>query len=548
MSASAAGSGPSPSTFLCPISHEIMSEPVVAVDGHSYEKSAIEQWFATGKRSSPMTNKAMASTALTPNRLLKSQISEWQGRSNAERVGELVTAVMTAGVMTTDPKAVEGKLLDLARFVGQNKAVVQPATLDALSSMLQGFQKLWVAPVRQALRAAEAECKLVVAGLAAQLRDERRDEGLAAEAATAAAGKRAQLDIEIAAAKEALEKLEEERTKHEQDAVALQRVEADCGARAAQLEQELAGYPEPLSLLDEGKEVEQGGGSARQTRSKRKRADEEEGQLPVTEVAKRQRGDGGSAQLDCEALMQEGLQWFRGSHFRAQDKVRGRLLIETAAAGGLPLAVARCQFEGWGSNMGAKQVAFKALQELSSVETSSWIVMEAQHRLGFCYQNGEGVEQDEAEAVKWYRKAAEQGHSQAQINLGICYDNGQGVEEERTEAMKWYRKAAEQGHSEAQFNLGICYDNDVEMDVAEAVKWYREAAEQGHSQAQFCLGSAYKFGEGVDKDEAEAVKWYRKAAEQGTRPAIRVLVRRYQRGIGVEKDEAEASRWQQQLE
>eukprot|EP01047_Picozoa_sp_COSAG01_P062468 COSAG01_NODE_7949_length_2979_cov_8.919792_1_plen_527_part_10 len=519
----ASSSGPSPSAFLCPISHEIMRAPVFAADGHSYEKSAIEQWFATGKRSSPMTNKAMMSTALTPNRLLKSQISEWQGRSNVERVAELVTAVMTAGVMTADPKAVEGKLLDLARFVGQNKAVVQPVTLEALSSMLQGFQKLWVAPVQQALRAAEAECKLVVAGLAARLRDERRDEGLAAEAATAAAGKRAQLDIEIAAAEEALDKLKGQRAQLAQDVAALQRVEVECGARAAQVEQELAGYPEPLSLLDEGEEQgKQNEASERQTRSKRKRADdEEEGQQPGTELAKRQRGHG-SAQLDCEALMREGLQWLRGTHFRAQDTVRGRLLIETAARcrfgtkGGLPLAVAKCQLEGWGGVTVDKRVAFKAFEELTSVDTgtSAWIVMEAQLNLGVCYHMGRGVDKDETEAAKWYRKAAEQGQHDAQCNLGVCYEDGEGVDQDEAEAAKWYRKAAEQGHRWAQYNLGVCYHNGegVEQDEAEAVKWYRKAAEQGNSDAQYSLGICYKHGDGVDKDEAEAVKWYRKAA------------------------------------
>eukprot|EP01047_Picozoa_sp_COSAG01_P050488 COSAG01_NODE_5111_length_4474_cov_1.654936_7_plen_182_part_01 len=176
--ASASAGQSAPEGFLCPISHEIMSEPVFAADGHSYEKSAIEQWFATGKRSSPMTNEAMASTALTPNRHLKSQISEWQGRSSAQQVGELITAVMTAGVATSDPKAVEGKLLVLARFVGQHKAVVQPSTLQMLRGMLQASAQLWVPPVQEALQVAEAECKLIVTGLATKLRDERRDEAL----------------------------------------------------------------------------------------------------------------------------------------------------------------------------------------------------------------------------------------------------------------------------------------------------------------------------------------------------------------------------------
>jgi len=43
------------------------------------------------------------------------------------------------------------------------------------------------------------------------------------------------------------------------------------------------------------------------------------------------------------------------------------------------------------------------------------------------YYNGEGVPQDYAVAMKWYRLAAEQGHAKAQYNLGVMYYNGEGV-------------------------------------------------------------------------------------------------------------------------
>jgi len=44
--------------FLCPITHDLLREPVVANDGHTYEKSAIEKWLRT-KNLSPMTNEEM---------------------------------------------------------------------------------------------------------------------------------------------------------------------------------------------------------------------------------------------------------------------------------------------------------------------------------------------------------------------------------------------------------------------------------------------------------------------------------------------------------
>ena len=66
----------------------------------------------------------------------------------------------------------------------------------------------------------------------------------------------------------------------------------------------------------------------------------------------------------------------------------------------------------------------------------------AQSNLGVMYGNGRGVPQDDAEAVNWYRLAAEQGNAYAQSRLGVMYYNGQGVPQDDGEAVKWFRKAA----------------------------------------------------------------------------------------------------------
>jgi TPR repeat protein len=83
----------------------------------------------------------------------------------------------------------------------------------------------------------------------------------------------------------------------------------------------------------------------------------------------------------------------------------------------------------------------------------------AQHNLGYCYFNDLGVAQDQAEAAKWFRKAADQGYVKAQCDLGACYFNGSGVAKDEVEGAKWYRKAADRGHDLAQFELGVCYRN-----------------------------------------------------------------------------------------
>lgn len=180
-------------------------------------------------------------------------------------------------------------------------------------------------------------------------------------------------------------------------------------------------------------------------------------------------------------------------------------------------------------------------------EVKTWIHKAAelvsakqQYWLGFEY----GVK-DEAEAVKWYRKAAERGCIDAQLSLGGIYDAGKGVVKDEAEAVKWYRKAAEQGDAGAQSRIGNHYLNGtgVEEDEVEAVKWFCKAAEQDDAYGQVSLGKCYLCGRGVKKDESEAVKLFREAAEQGDASAQTFLADCYLFGRGVAKDETEALTW-----
>jgi len=66
------------------------------------------------------------------------------------------------------------------------------------------------------------------------------------------------------------------------------------------------------------------------------------------------------------------------------------------------------------------------------------------------YRRGLVVPRDDAKAVRWYRKSADQGNASAQYLLGVMYDGGRGVTENHSEAVRWYRKAADQGHAFAQ--------------------------------------------------------------------------------------------------
>ena len=102
------------------------------------------------------------------------------------------------------------------------------------------------------------------------------------------------------------------------------------------------------------------------------------------------------------------------------------------------------------------------------------------------YDTGDGVPRNEAAAVEWYRRAADQGNPDAQVNLGLMYLNGTGVAKNESAALHCFRMAAEQGHPKAQFNLGALLYNGVagEPPLAEVYQWWTLAALQGHPSAQ----------------------------------------------------------------
>ena len=76
--------------------------------------------------------------------------------------------------------------------------------------------------------------------------------------------------------------------------------------------------------------------------------------------------------------------------------------------------------------------------------------VDSQYNLGQMYAYGEGVPEDDTEAVKWFRLAAEQGYARAQFNLGGMYAKGEGVPENYLAAYVWFSVAATQGHEVAK--------------------------------------------------------------------------------------------------
>ena len=66
-----------PAAFRCPLTQQVMLDPVLAGDGFIYERGAIEQWLRMGRSTSPMTNEALPHKYLTAQRQLRASIERW---------------------------------------------------------------------------------------------------------------------------------------------------------------------------------------------------------------------------------------------------------------------------------------------------------------------------------------------------------------------------------------------------------------------------------------------------------------------------------------
>lgn len=228
--------------------------------------------------------------------------------------------------------------------------------------------------------------------------------------------------------------------------------------------------------------------------------------------------------------------------------------------------------------------------------------VDAQCFLGIVYSVGQyNVEQNYAEAIKWFTMAAEQGEPTAQYNLSLFYIEGFGVAPDTVQAQKWYdmalkqnpdlppliverpatndfdlsllnkgkkkgknsekissktkakfaealkkyRPRAEAGDAIAQYNLGVLYNEGLgtPRNYKEAMKWFLMAAEQGDADAQNNIGIMYYEGRGVGKNYSQAFHWYTLAAEQEHVAAQYNIGIMYEQGIGTEKNRAKAKLW-----
>lgn len=119
--------------------------------------------------------------------------------------------------------------------------------------------------------------------------------------------------------------------------------------------------------------------------------------------------------------------------------------------------------------------------------------------------------------IDWLCAHADAGDAQAQAALGWLYENGVAVDQDDMHAVDWYARAAQEGDPIAQFNFALRCESGrgIAVNLAEAARWYLASAEQGIGPAMKNLSNMYRDGRGVDQDMQEAIRWLKKAEAEG---------------------------------
>ncbi|KAF9432146.1 hypothetical protein BGZ76_011203 [Entomortierella beljakovae] len=168
----------------------------------------------------------------------------------------------------------------------------------------------------------------------------------------------------------------------------------------------------------------------------------------------------------------------------------------------------------------------------------------AQYSIGHIYLKGDGFFlQDYKKANEWFVISAEKNNVLAQTAIGYLYHEGKNYPRNPKAAMEWYLKADKQNCLTAAMNIGILYGNGegVTRDDSKSMEWYTKSAEQGNTSAQAYLGSLYKWGKSVPKCQHKAEEWFLLAAHQGHESAQEWLSTHY----SDMNDDSLSLKWQQ---
>jgi hypothetical protein len=598
-----------PNECFCPITQEIMEDPVIAQDGHTYEKSAIKRWFDTGKRTSPKTGARLLSTELTPNYALRSLIQDLKARQpilarHQVNMDNLEAAIKLREEEIQQAIELKGNLLqpspgEIIVFCGNPgvgksslcNSIFQKKVFDSGISLGTGMTR------KKQEYIYENRKYIDTPGLSdISLRKQ------AAEEIEKALKENNNYKIIFVAT------LEAGRIKSD-DLVTINTV---CDAIKVPFEYAiifnkltkpvieeinrlgLGRYlttlnKQPLSTLiikkdgdmEDANNVHLSSNSDDRTKlvnfitslksnmifvenvqhidvgAYQKQVQEMETKLAEAlkkaeeerEKHKKEIADQAVKIDNISSQLQAVLtkEEERKAHQKFIEKENQRLAQEVRLTENARREAAE---------LAARQSeSIKKLQAKSLAMRKALLKPKASLSKGSKQLTSEvdidalaiRAKKGDPQALQELLEAADQGDEDAQQNLGGMYYNGYGVKKDYKQAAAWYQKAADQGDADAQKSLGdmYYYGYGIKQDYKQAVAWYQKAADQGGAYAQNNLGDMYYNGYGVKQDYKQARAWYQKAADQRYADAQNNLGDMYYNGYRVKQDYKQARAWYQ---
>jgi uncharacterized protein len=166
----------------------------------------------------------------------------------------------------------------------------------------------------------------------------------------------------------------------------------------------------------------------------------------------------------------------------------------------------RCLEHGWGCAPAISAAA--AHYQQACAAGLDW----GQYNYANLLATGRGVRQNQAQALKLYRLAAEQGHAKSMNLLGRCYEEGLAVNPDFEQALVWYRRSAEAGDFRGQHSLAAVLAAQGQYHAAE--NWLRQALAGGNLNFLRSARSALLASEQTNIRQL-ALEYYERAAALG---------------------------------
>lgn len=216
------------------------------------------------------------------------------------------------------------------------------------------------------------------------------------------------------------------------------------------------------------------------------------------------------------------------------------------------------RIQGKGENAFASREEYRAFLRENISQCEGWFqkalqggVHLAANNLNHYYTKGDEdiiAPQPEKAAGLW-KMAAELGHPLHQY----FYAGDLEKEGKKAEALEWYKRAAEGGQRDAWYYIGLAYENGetVPKDLAYAAKCYEKGACAPSGKRVGCsnrLGAFYYDGDGVERDYAKSFQLLKYAYDQGSTWGVCYLGKCYFRGWGTQQDYGKAREMLEQVD